>query len=56
MFNHITNREHELQTQNVNPKMNMIAVRCSQANETSRHIKTCHIRHIFMPGNETIKK
>ena len=36
--------------------MNVIAARCSQANKTSQHIKTCHMRHIFMPGNETIKK
>ena len=35
--------------------MNTIVVRHLQANETSQHIKTCHMRHIFMPGDQTIK-
>ena len=35
--------------------MNMIAARCSQANETLQHVKTRHVRHIFMPVNETIR-
>ena len=38
------------------PKMNAIAMRYLQANETSQHIKTCHMRHIFMPIDQTIKK
>ena len=42
-------------TQNTNPEMNTIAVRCLQAKETSQHIVTCYIRHIFMPVDETIK-
>ena len=37
-------------------KMNMIVVRHLQANETSRHVKTHHVRHIFTPINQTIKK
>ena len=45
-----------MQTQNANHKMSVIAMRHLQANETSQHIKTCHMRHIFTPGNETIKK
>ena len=28
--------------------------RCSQAKET--YVRTCHMRHIFMPGDQTIKK
>ena len=40
----------------MNLKMNMITTRHSQGNETSRHVKTCHMRHIFMPGDQTIKK
>ena len=40
----------------MNIKMNVIAARCSQANETSRHVNTCHMRHIFSPVDETIKK
>ena len=35
---------------------NAIAARHSRANETSQHVKTCHMRHIFMPVNETIIK
>ena len=34
----------------------MIVARCLRANETSQHVKTHHVRHIFMPVNETIKK
>ena len=37
-------------------KMNVIHVRHLQANETSQHVKTCHVRHIFMPVNQIIKK
>ena len=54
--------ESQMQTQNMNanlklePKTNAIDARCLQANETSRHAKTCHMRHIFMPGDQTIKK
>ena len=40
----------------MNPEMNTTTARHLQANETSRHVKTCHVRHIFMPVNETIKK
>ena len=40
----------------VNPKTNAIHARHLQANETSQHIKTHHVRRIFMPVNETIKK
>ena len=56
---------HKLQTQtqnvNMNPKyepskMNTTTARHSQANKTSRHIVTCHLRHIFMPVDQTIKK
>ena len=35
--------------------MNVIHVRHLQANETSRHIVTHHVRHIFTPVNQTIK-
>ena len=45
-----------MQNQNMNPETNAIATRCLQANETSQHVKTCHMRHIFMPIDETIKK
>ena len=31
-------------------------MRCLRANETSQQIKTSHMRHTFMPGDETIKK
>ena len=34
----------------------MIHMRHSQANKTSQHVKTHHMRHIFMPVDETIKK
>ena len=40
----------------MNPEMNVTTTRCSRANETSRHVKTCHMRHIFMPIDQTIKK
>ena len=43
-------------TVNSNPKMNVTTRRHSRANETSRHIMTCHVRHIFLPIDETIKK
>ena len=38
---------------NVNPRMNMSPVKCPSANEM---ITTHHVRHIFMPANQTIKK
>ena len=38
---------------NVNPRMNMTAVRYPMANET---IATCHVRHTCMPINQTINK
>ena len=36
--------------------MNAIPMRHPQANETSQHIMTLHMRHIFMPVNQTNKK
>ena len=36
--------------------MNATTARHSRANETSQHIMTYHMRHIFMPVDETIKK
>ena len=45
-----------MQTQNTNPETNVTTARCLQANETSRHDKTCNMRHIIMHGDETIKK
>ena len=36
--------------------MNMTTIRCLQANETSRHIMTHHIRHSFMPNDQTNQK
>ena len=33
--------------------MNVVSVRCSQANQTSRHIRTRHVRHIFTPEDQT---
>ena len=35
--------------------MNTTTARHLQANETSCHMVTCDMRHIFMPINETIK-
>ena len=40
----------------MNPKTNTIAMRCSRANKTSQHIKTCHMGHIFTPVDQNIKK
>ena len=54
-MNHECEPEMSMQTLNVNPEMNAIAVRHSQANKTSQHIKTCHMRHIFVPVDQTIK-
>ena len=31
----------------------MTSVRCLQANETSGHVRTRHMRHIFTPDNQT---
>ena len=45
-----------MQTQNVNLKTNTTITRCLRANKTSQHIKTCHMRHIFTLGDQTIKK
>ena len=36
--------------------MNVMSIRCSRANETSRHVRTRHMRHIFVPDNQTIQK
>ena len=43
----------QMQTLNVNSKMNMTIVKCLQANEM---ITTCHVRHIFMPIDQTDEK
>ena len=43
----------QMQTLNVNSKMNMTTVKCLQANEM---ITTCHMRHIFMPIDQTDEK
>ena len=45
-----------MQTMMQTLKMNMTTTRRSQANETSQHIMTCHVRHIFTPVHETNKK
>ena len=37
-------------------KMNMTTIRCLQANETSQHVMTCHVRHIFTPNDQTNPK
>ena len=34
----------------------MLSVRRLQANETSRHVRTHHVRHIFMPDDQTNQK
>ena len=44
-----------MKTLNANPNMNTNTARCLQANETSQHFMTCHVRHIFTPDDETIK-
>ena len=36
--------------------MNVTTIRCSQVNKTSRHVMTHHMRHIFMPNNQTNQK
>ena len=55
---HDTTSNH-IKIQNVNPKnhnktlkMNVTTVKCSLANKM---ITTCHVRHIFMLVNKTIK-
>ena len=50
MFSHITT---QTQTLNTNPKTNATTVKHLQANEM---ILTCHMRHIFMPIDQTNKK
>ena len=35
---------------------NMSTIRCSRANETSQHVMTHHVRHIFMPDDQTNQK
>ena len=35
--------------------MKATTARHSRANETSQHVKKCHVRHIFTPVDETIK-
>ena len=34
----------------------MMSVRNSQANETSQHVRTRHVRHIFTPNDQTNQK
>ena len=34
----------------------MTSKRCSRANETSRHIRTRHVRHIFLPDEKPNQK
>ena len=34
----------------------MMSVRRLQANQTSRHVRTRHVEHIFMPDNQTYQK
>ena len=34
----------------------MTSIRCSQANQTSRHIRTHHVEHIFMADKQTNQK
>ena len=36
--------------------MNVTSVRHSRANQTSRHVRTRHMRHIFMPDGQTNQK
>ena len=36
--------------------MNVTTERCLQANKTSRHVMTCHVRHIFTPNDQTNQK
>ena len=36
--------------------MNVTSIRCLRANQTSRHIRTHHVRHIFMPDDQTNQK
>ena len=54
---------NHIKTRNANPKFtmrtlkhNVTSIRCSQANETSQHVRTRHVRHIFMPDNQTNQK
>ena len=37
-------------------KCNVTSVRCLQANETSRHVRTRHVRHSFTPDDQTNQK
>ena len=39
----------------MNSEMIATTASCSRANEMSQHIKTCNVRHIFMPVDKTIK-
>ena len=52
-----------MRTHNANLEMNAIPARHLRANETSRHVMTCHdmsqichMRHIIMTDDQTIKK
>ena len=36
--------------------MNMTTVRHLRGNKTSQHIITCHVRHGFMPNDQTNSK
>ena len=36
--------------------MNMTSIRCLLFNETSQHVTTCHVRHIFTRDDQTNQK
>ena len=49
----------KMQTLNLRRKpknMKVASIRYSRANETSRHVMTCHVRHIFTPDDTTNQK
>ena len=50
------NPKCEYEPKTMNPEMNVTTAGHLQANETSQHVKTCHVRHIFIPIDQTIKK
>ena len=35
---------------------NVTSIRCSCANQTSRHVRTRHVEHIFIPDEQTNQK
>ena len=54
---------NRIKTRNASPKfvtqtlkMNVTTVRHSRANETSQHVLTHHVRHSFMPNDQTNPK